>query len=135
VLRVRGLNFDGVIPDALFAVPLRDKKLVGLVEADRGTERDPDTWQEKARNYQRILIGRDFHEVSGQFRTARVIVTTPTQTRLSWIYRILEKEAPDLLGHVWLAPTEVLSHSSFLEGFWYNQGEWSPLLGPHVFAK
>ena len=100
-----------VRPDAWFVYRLRpDPKrlvLVGLVEADQGTERGLLRWSEKLLAYAALFASERLREITG-YNQARVLVIAPSARRRAHLAALLAEQIAaqrlpvDLAGRFWL---------------------------------
>ena len=77
-------------PDAWFMFRLADgeRTLVGLVEADRDTERR-DRWDKKGREYAQMLAGETLAQATDGRRKGRLLAVAPDGKRRDWIANAL----------------------------------------------
>jgi hypothetical protein len=96
--------------------------LVGLVEADRASERGERRWKEKIANYQALFASSALKATTG-YANARVLVITPTERRAEQLGRLIaEHAAPALAARFWLARTEVLQDIRLRKEDWRRAG-------------
>lgn len=101
-----------VRPDAWFVYRLRPAPkplvLVGLVEADQGTERGLVRWSEKLVAYDALFASGRLHEITG-YNQARVLVVTPTAPRRDGLAALIGAQTqeqsldPALAGRFFIA--------------------------------
>jgi hypothetical protein len=94
-IKVRGTRLGSITPDAVFDQPIAKdaatgavRRLVGLVEADRGTQRGAVRWTEKALGYQELFTGDTLEKLVGSPR-ARVLVFAPDAARIQTLGDLL----------------------------------------------
>jgi len=122
-----------VKPDAWFTFSLASDGavLVGMVEADRGTERGTalgSRWLQKIEAYAALFASGRLKEVTG-YRNARILILTPTAARRDSLAALLaERAAPGLAGRCWLAQKEVLAGKDIAAALWRQPA--SPGLQP-----
>lgn len=124
-------------PDAWFVYCVRrdrggrDVVLVGLVEADRGTERGASRWGEKLAAYGTLFAGDRLSEVTG-FQKARVLVLTPDAARRDRLGDFIAREAGSshLADLFWLAATPDLEGAGLDTSIWRHclYGDLLPLV-------
>ena len=79
-------------PDALFVYRLPcepAKRVVGLVEADRGTERR-DRWDKKAGEYAALFASGNLAAVTRGRKKGRIVIVTLDAARRDWIAGVLD---------------------------------------------
>ena len=79
-------------PDALFVYRLPcgpAKRVVGLVEADRGTERR-DRWDKKAAEYAQLFASGELTTVTRGRKKGRIVIMTLDAARRDWIANVLD---------------------------------------------
>jgi len=119
-----------VRPDAWFAYRMGKVVLVGLVEADRGTERGDRRWGEKLDAYALLFSGEELREATG-YVNARVLVVCPDERRRDGLADLVEREAaPELVGRFWLAERDVLNSVCLRSPVWRHacSAALSPLI-------
>ncbi len=122
-------------PDAWFALRVGERTLVGLAEADRGTE-PLGKWKEKLASYAALYRGGRLREATG-YANARVLVTAPGARRRDWIARtVAEHAAPGLADRFWVADAASLAERSLHAPAWRQPGAEGlvPLLPPPAEA-
>jgi hypothetical protein len=117
-------------PDAWLVYRFEEKRLVALVEVDRGTERGGQRWREKLEAYAELYQAGRLRAALG-YQKARVVVVTPDARRRDRLGEsIAQWSPPPLAARFWLAGRGVLSTPGLSEGGWQQPG--SKLLGPLV---
>ena len=122
---------SAVRPDAWFVFQTGDTpaspKLIGLVEADRRSERNPRRWTEKASFYAELFLKEGGVEAATGYRHARVLVLTPDAARRDSLAALIFGECeslghPDLAGRFWLAARADLLGSDLHSPLWRVAG-------------
>jgi len=115
-----------VRPDAWFVLELGDADghaLVGLVEADRASERGTQRWMEKVKAYASLFAGNQLRAVTG-YANARVIVVTPTARRRDELAAFVVKAAePALARRFWITDSGLLSGCHLDAAAWRRAGD------------
>ena len=107
-----------VRPDAWFAYRLGAHTLIGLLEADRGTEKGGRRWGEKLDAYGALFAGDRLRELTG-YVGARVIVVAPDARRRDALAAFIRERAPaSLARRFWLAEHSVLRQPHLDQGAW-----------------
>jgi hypothetical protein len=105
------LGADGprqLCPDAWLVYRFGEKRLVALLEVDRGTERGGQRWREKLAAYAELYQEGRLKAAIG-YQKARVLVVTPDARRRDQLAALITAHAaPDLAGRFWLAERRVL---------------------------
>ena len=125
-----------LIPDAWFSYRMGERVLVGLVEADRGTE-GPLRWREKAAAY-RLLFSTPALRAATGYAQGRVLVTVPDGRRRDRLAAFLLEEAgPALAGRFWLACHGALAEAGLFDALWRHPGEEGlmPLVPPEILGR
>jgi hypothetical protein len=114
-------HFSTVRPDAwfLFALP-SGKTLVGLVEADRGTERG-DRWLAKADGYAQLLGSDELADATGGRRNARLVAVALDEARRDRITRDLG--ASPIAASSYVATVEDLREGGLSSPVWRSKGK------------
>lgn len=123
-------------PDARFAYRLGRHVVVGLVEADRGTEKGHRRWGEKVAAYGRLFAGGRLRALTG-FRNVRVIVTAPGARRRDWIARFAAEHAnSELAAAIWVAEGAALAGGNLAASVWRRPGAetLAPLVSGELLA-
>lgn len=135
-IKVRGVRLGPVTPDAIFDQPItRDaatgalRRLVGLVEVDRGTERGPCRWTEKALGYQTLFAGDTLEQAVGAPR-ARILVFVPDAARAQTVAALVEQAAPGTARHYWFTTHTTLDTPDLTRPVWTHRGETRALVNP-----
>lgn len=117
-------------PDAWFVCRLGERFLVGLVEADQGSERGLVRWSQKLAAY-RLLFGSDVLKKTCGFSKARVLVLVPSARRRSSLAHLVytEAEAP-LAECFWFTERSALETGGLEAPIWERPG--SPALVPLI---
>lgn len=126
-----------VRPDAWFIYRLGEVVLVGLVEADRATERGGRRWREKVSTYTTLFNSDRLKQTTG-YSNARVLVLVPTQARREYLATFLATHAhPAIAARFWLAERSVLDQPSLSLAVWQQPGSnlLRPLLPPTPEAQ
>ena len=110
-----------VRPDAWFAYRMGKVVLVGLVEADRGTERGDRRWREKLDAYAALYAGAALREATG-YVNARVLVLCPDARRRDGLAELIGREDGGLANRFWLAERSALSFSQLSVPVWRRPG-------------
>ena len=106
-------------PDAwfLYRLPNSERTLVGLVEADRGTERG-NQWERKAHEYDRMLKSDALANATGGRRRGRLVVVVQTEARRERIAALLA-DSP-VAGFSYVATAEDLLVGGMEREVWNN---------------
>lgn len=135
-IKVRGTRLGPITPDAIFDQPIaRDaatgavRRLVGLVEADRGTERGSERWTEKALGYRELFAADALEKAVGSAR-ARILVFAPNAARIQTLIALITKVAPETLRHFWFTGHATLKTADLTRSVWTHQATTKPLIHP-----
>jgi DNA-binding transcriptional ArsR family regulator len=126
-----------VRPDAWFAYRLGGRVLVGLLEADRGTERGSLRWKEKLAAYGFLFRSGRLAEVTG-YANARVLAVVPDGRRRDRLAEFIkEQAAPEGAERFWLAERALLAEPDLGLAAWRRPGAegLAPLLPPEMLEK
>lgn len=110
-----------VRPDSWFVYRLGERVLVGLLEADRGTERGAGRWKEKVAAYSALFSGGRLREACG-YANARVLVVAPTARRRDFLAAFVAREAGAVAQRFWFADRSVLSSDDLSLAAWRKPG-------------
>lgn len=119
-------------PDAWFVYGLPNgRALVGLVEADRGTERGPQ-WEWKARDYKEMLAGTTLARATGGNTKARLVIVTQSESRRERIAELLSETSIAAISFV--ATQDDIRTGGLERPIWNNPLEpyLVPLVPPHL---
>jgi hypothetical protein len=115
-------------PDALFVYRFEHgeegRAVVGLLEADMGTERamsgPADRWATKVAAYGAVFQeeSRDTLYAATGFDNARIVVTVGTEARALWIARRVA--GSPIESAVWIARREDMANGKAGDAFWYR---------------
>lgn len=109
-------------PDAQFVYRLGERALVGLVEADRGTERGALAWKQKCAAYERAFVEGHLQQATG-FANIRVLVFAPTERRRDLLAELIRSEVkPTLASQFWLTTQEQTAHPALDRAVWCQPG-------------
>lgn len=133
-LHVEETRLRSARPDAWLALPLGERTLFALVEADRGTERGERHWTEKARTYADLFASGELQALTGYAR-ARVLVVAPDWRRCEVLSDLLERQAPADHWLYWLTPRATLDQDDLSAGRWLNAGSSKPLISPEILSN
>ena len=115
-------------PDAWLVYRMGERVLVGLLEADRGTERGDRRWQEKIAAYQALFASDRLRETTG-YQKARVITIVPDARRRDHLAEFVTQHAsPWLARRFWFAGRSLLNTPDLFVAGWRQPG--SQLLRP-----
>jgi hypothetical protein len=104
-------------PDAWFIYGVGRRVLVGLVEADRGSERS-ERFLQKLPAYEGLFASNALVETTG-FQNARLLIVCPTLRRCRCLADLLSEHASaELCGRAWLAERTVLERPTLAEPVW-----------------
>lgn len=112
-----------VRPDARFVLRLgraggREAVLVGLAEADRGTERGEKRWGEKLEAYGSLFAGDRLRDATG-YVNARVLVVCPDVRRRDALAALIARRAdPALAARFWLGARDALERPDLTRSDW-----------------
>jgi len=132
--RVRGLKWRDLIPDAFLALPIGDRTMVALVEADTGQERGEDHWDKKVAGYAQIFASESVLESAIGFKRARILVVAPTLTRIRWLERFIQKNDPEGFWLYWFTTPDTLETPDLARLVWRNEEEKRPLIDVRLLS-
>lgn len=122
---------NNVAPDAWFAFRIGEgpnaQKLVGLVEADRRSDRNPQRWVDKVFFYAELFLKKDALMGATGYQNARVIVITPDEARRDNLAVSIAKECAsmrfaDLARRFWVATLSDLEGTDLFTSVWRIAG-------------
>jgi len=121
-----GVEVGPARPDAAFVYEMAGARIVGLLEADRGTENSK-RWIDKHARYVRAFGGTALRDALGHSR-ARVVVVAPDARRRDAIAGILAGRG--LEDRFWIAERSALGRADLAEAAWRVPGraELQPLV-------
>ena len=120
-----------VRPDAWFVYGVGERRLVGLVEIDRGTERGLRQWGRKIEDYRTLFETGALKNGTG-YANARLLVFTSTERRRNSLTRLLEENAPaSLTTRSWLTVQSTTERVGLNERAWRLPG----ITGLHPLLK
>lgn len=109
-------------PDALLVLKTGNATLVSWIEADRSTERNPNTWINKLRAYAHVFTTGGVLPATG-YKNARVLVTTPSIRRRDSLCKLIEANTePDIARKFWFAEQSFLDIASVDQLVWRRPG-------------
>lgn len=127
-----GAHLPPARPDAWFVYGLTNERaLVGLVEADRGTERGRQ-WEWKARDYEEMLAGPALSQATGGNTKARLVIVTQSEGRRERIAELLSETSIAAISFV--ATQDDLQAGGLERPIWNTPPEpyLVPLVPPHL---
>ena len=107
-----------VRPDSWFVYGVGERKLVGLVEIDRGTERGMRQWGRKIEDYRTLFETNALKNGTG-YANARLLVFTNTERRRNSLTHLLEENASaSLTTRSWLTVQSTTERVGLSELVW-----------------